>query len=87
MSPDDRLTGQQVAQLAGVTSDTVRKWRREGKLSAAGRQPGKRGRWLYLRSAVESLLGVERLEEESADVVRCQLRAFLAKRALARRGA
>lgn len=23
MSPDDRLTGQQVAQLAGVTSDTV----------------------------------------------------------------
>lgn len=88
MSEDDRMTGAQVSKLAGVTTDTVRKWHREGKLAHVGRQPGKRGRWLYRRGDVEALLAVKAPDDSATAIVRAQLGQFFQKRAAkARMGA
>lgn len=84
----DRLTGAQAARLAGVTTDTIRKWHRLGKLAHVGRQPGKCGRWLYRRVDVEALLEVKPRDDEATAIVRAQLTQFFAKRAArARKGA
>jgi predicted site-specific integrase-resolvase len=88
LDADDRLTGAEAARLAGVTTDTVRKWHRLGKLAHVGRQPGTRGRWLYRRGDVEELLRVPAppSNDETA-IVRAQLTAFFKKREAAAKAA
>lgn len=78
--PEDLVTGGEAATLARVTTDTIRRWRREGRLEPAGRLPG--GRWLYRRSDVLRVIGAER-EAPEVGIVRAQLRAFLARRNVA----